>query len=72
MIERGYDKANGARPMARLIAEKIKKPMADEMLFGKLARGGTVKISMENGELSFNYGKAPSTSRQIEADEELV
>ena len=74
LVERGYDRANGARPMARLIAEKIKKPLADEVLFGKLAKGGTVKVSVENNELSFTYSKALGVGRQAnsETDEELV
>jgi ATP-dependent Clp protease ATP-binding subunit ClpA len=43
----------GARPMARLIQEKIKKPLANDLLFGKLAYGGHVRIYMENNELAF-------------------
>jgi ATP-dependent Clp protease ATP-binding subunit ClpA len=75
LVERGYERANGARPMARLIAEKIKKPLADEVLFGKLSKGGVVKVSVDNGELSFAITKAPpGTGRQpaSETDEELV
>ena len=77
LIERGYDKANGARPMARLIAEKIKKPLADEVLFGKLTKGGTVKVSVERhnegaGELTFQFTKSTSSGKQAETDEELV
>ncbi len=71
LIDRGYDKANGARPMARLIAEKIKKPLADEVLFGKLTKGGTVKVTVEKNELAFAFGK-PTGSKQSETDEELV
>jgi ATP-dependent Clp protease ATP-binding subunit ClpA len=44
----------GARPMARLIQERVKKPLADELLFGKLANGGRVKVSEKNGELTFS------------------
>jgi ATP-dependent Clp protease ATP-binding subunit ClpA len=47
----GYDPKMGARPMARVIKEKLKKPLAEELLFGKLAHGGHVHISMENDEL---------------------
>lgn len=72
LVERGYEKANGARPMARLIAEKIKKPLADEVLFGKLSKGGTVKVSVDNGELAFSFSKAMGAGRQAAADEELV
>jgi ATP-dependent Clp protease ATP-binding subunit ClpA len=54
MIENGYDKLMGARPMARLIQESIKKPLAEELLFGKLANGGHVSIKMKGGKLHFD------------------
>ncbi len=44
---KGYDESFGARPLARLIQEKVKKPMADELLFGKLKHGGIVKIDLD-------------------------
>jgi len=73
LVDRGYDRPNGARPMARLIAEKIKKPLADEVLFGKLAKGGTVKVTVENAELAFQFSKAVNAKHAAsEADEELV
>lgn len=72
LVERGYDRANGARPMARLIAEKIKKPLADEVLFGRLSKGGTVKVVVENDELVFSFSKSPAANRKADADEELV
>jgi ATP-dependent Clp protease ATP-binding subunit ClpA len=50
----GCDPKMGARPMARLIQESIKKPLADEILFGKLADGGMVRISVEDGKLAFD------------------
>ena len=49
----GYDKKMGARPMARLIQEKIKRPLAEELLFGKLHQGGHVSITVEGDELKF-------------------
>ena len=53
LAEHGYDAKMGARPMDRLIQEKIKKPLAEEVLFGCLAdKGGTVFVSVEDGELS--------------------
>lgn len=54
LVEHGYDKAMGARPMARLIQEKIKKPLAEELLFGKLANGGHVSLQMKDGKLFFD------------------
>jgi ATP-dependent Clp protease ATP-binding subunit ClpA len=53
MAEQGYDPHMGARPMARLIQEKVKKPLAEMILFGQLAdKGGTVKIDLDGDELS--------------------
>jgi len=73
LVARGYDRANGARPMARLISEKIKKPLADEVLFGKLSKGGSVKITVVDDELAFNIGKPTAAqSKQAAGDEELV
>ncbi len=49
--QKGYDKVMGARPMARLIQDKIKKPLAEELLFGKLVNGGHVIVSEENDDI---------------------
>ena len=54
LIEHGYDRAMGARPMARLIQENVKKPLAEELLFGKLAHGGHVTLNMKDGKLYFD------------------
>ena len=54
LIEHGYDKVMGARPMARLIQEHIKKPLADELLFGKLSHGGRVTFRVQDGKLHFD------------------
>ena len=51
----GYDKSFGARPMARLISQKIKEPLVDEILFGKLAGGGSVVVDATGGELTLVY-----------------
>ncbi len=53
LAEHGFDPLMGARPMSRVIQEKIKKPLAEEILFGKLQGGGVARISVEGGELSF-------------------
>lgn len=53
LAEHGYDKNMGARPMARLIQEHIKKPLADELLFGKLMHGGHVSLQVKDGKLYF-------------------
>jgi len=53
--ERGYDPTFGARPMARLIQNEIKRVLADEILFGKLQNGGKVEVDENDGQLRFNY-----------------
>ncbi len=53
LAEHGYDEKMGARPMARIIQEHIKRPLAEELLFGKLARGGHIRISVSDGKLAF-------------------
>lgn len=55
LAERGYDKTMGARPMGRVIQEKLKKPLANELLFGSLVDGGTVKVSLIKDDLDFIY-----------------
>ncbi|WP_394144570.1 ATP-dependent Clp protease ATP-binding subunit ClpA [Vibrio atypicus] len=52
---KGYDKAMGARPMSRVIQEQLKKPLANELLFGSLVDGGTVKVELKDDELKFEY-----------------
>lgn len=54
LIEHGYDPSMGARPMARLIQENVKKPLAEELLFGKLAKGGHVTLNTQDGKLHFD------------------
>jgi len=54
LAEHGFDPQMGARPMARVIQEKIKRVLADELLFGKLAEGGKVVLSVREGELQVN------------------
>lgn len=68
----GYDKQNGARPMSRLIAEKIKKPLADEVLFGKLKKGGTVTVSVKDDSLTFRFSRATKTGRSVSREPELA
>jgi ATP-dependent Clp protease ATP-binding subunit ClpA len=51
LAEKGYDKAMGARPMARVIQEHLKKPLANEILFGDLSNGGAVTVTVVDGHL---------------------
>ena len=52
LANKGYDNTMGARPLARVIQEHIKKPLAEELLFGKLAKGGLVKVGIKNGKIA--------------------
>ena len=68
LVVRGYDQQMGARPMARLIQEHIKKALADEVLFGKLKGGGHVRVVVEKDEageerLGFEYVDGPVTPK---------
>ncbi len=58
LAERGYDRLYGARPLARVIQEHIKKPLAEELLFGRLAKGGAVRVTLKDGKLDFEYTEA--------------
>jgi ATP-dependent Clp protease ATP-binding subunit ClpA len=60
--EKGYDDKMGARPLARVIQEDIKKPLAEELLFGKLAKGGVVKVGVKDGKLDLQIDP-PETRR---------
>ena len=55
LAEKGYDDKMGARPMARLIQEDIKKPLAEEILFGSLSNGGEVHVNLREGKIFFDY-----------------
>ena len=59
LADRGYDEQFGARPLGRIIQEHIKKPLAEELLFGKLKRGGVVHVDVKGDELSFAVEAAP-------------
>ena len=52
--ENGYDSNMGARPMFRLIEKEIRKPLADELLFGKLSAGGIVKVGVKKDKITLN------------------
>jgi len=58
LAKRGYDKLMGARPMARLIQDKIKQPLAEELLFGKLASGGEVHVTVKDEAPAFELTPA--------------
>ena len=66
LAREGYDKKMGARPMQRLIQEKIKRQLAEDILFGELSGGGgTVYVTVENGELALQIESSePATARE--------
>ncbi len=55
LADKGYDISMGARPMSRVILENIKRPLADEILFGKLQKGGTVNVGVKKGDFTIGY-----------------
>ncbi len=72
---RGYDEAFGARPLGRLIQEHVKKPMADELLFGSLQKGGGVKIDIDKNDpdkLSFKFIAEPKATAKEKNEPEAV
>src|SRR6266481_81179 len=62
LAEKGYDPLFGARPLARIIQEHVKKPLADELLFGRLAKGGIVRVTKkpEEDALTFSFEERPA------------
>lgn len=69
LAERGYDRHYGARPLGRVIQEKIKKPLAEELLFGALANGGAVRIGLKEDALDFEFLEAASPAKKLGEDE---
>ncbi len=63
LVEKGYDRQNGARPMERLIQERIKKPLAEELLFGKLVDGGRLKVRARQGDLLLDFERPEKSGR---------
>ena len=59
--KKGYDPLYGARPLGRVIQEQLKKPLAEELLFGQLQKGGVVLVDLDkaNDKLTFTYKEAP-------------
>jgi ATP-dependent Clp protease ATP-binding subunit ClpA len=63
LAEKGFDQRFGARPLARVIQEHIKRNLAEELLFGRLSKGGVVQVALKDGQLTFDYpeaGQVPS------------
>jgi ATP-dependent Clp protease ATP-binding subunit ClpA len=76
LAKNGFDELYGARPLARVIQEHIKKPLADDILFGRLSRGGHVKVVLKDGKIAFEFetpdAPAPEAPRTGEAEPALA
>lgn len=70
--DKGYDPLYGARPLARVIQEHIKKPLADELLFGKLAKGGAVLVDVADDKLTFVYPDKKEEQKKAAPEKETV
>jgi ATP-dependent Clp protease ATP-binding subunit ClpA len=71
LATKGYDAKMGARPLGRTIQEFVKKPLAEELLFGRLSKGGAVHIGVADNKLTFEY-EAPQEPVKPESEEEVV
>jgi len=58
LAEKGFDRDNGARPLARVIQEEVKKPLGEELLFGALEHGGHAEVDAKEGKLIFSFKAA--------------
>ena len=67
LAEKGYDRAMGARPMARVIQDNLKKPLANELLFGSLVDGGQVTVALDNEKNELTYGFQSAQKHKPEA-----
>jgi len=72
LAEKGYDVTMGARPLDRLIQEQIKKPLAEEILFGKLEKGGTVFVDVQDGKIQLDFQGAKISKSDKNAARETV
>ncbi|MGQ3040421.1 MAG: ATP-dependent Clp protease ATP-binding subunit ClpA [Brevundimonas sp.] len=69
LAKNGFDELYGARPLARTIQEHIKKPLADDILFGRLTRGGHVKVELKDGKIAFDITPATGSAARVKEDE---
>ena len=68
LSERGYDRLYGARPLGRVIQEHIKKPLAEELLFGKLVKGGSVKVNLVERQADLRHHRGHAAARPEAGD----
>ncbi len=73
LAKNGFDELYGARPLGRVIQENIKKPLADDILFGRLTKGGHVKVELKDGKIAFDITEATGAALKAkEAADEIV
>ena len=72
LAKNGFDELYGARPLGRVIQEHIKKPLADEILFGKLVRGGHVTVVLKDGKIAFDIVSAEGGAKTKDTEEEVA
>ena len=72
LAKKGYDPAMGARPLARVIQEHVKRPLAEELLFGDLTNGGTVHIKVKDGVIAFDIDPQKKSGKRKPAEKETV
>ena len=65
LANQGYDEVYGARELGRIIQEKVKKPMAEELIFGKLSKGGHVEISFKDKKIIFNFSDKQEIKKEL-------
>ena len=69
---KGYDPAMGARPLSRVIQEHVKRPLAEELLFGDLTDGGTVLIDAKDDKIAFDVTPSPKAQKKLKPPKETV
>ncbi len=72
LAKEGYDPAMGARPLSRVIQEKIKRPLAEELLFGKLTKGGIVLVDYREDEITFDFEDDKPSRKKTPKDQEIA
>jgi ATP-dependent Clp protease ATP-binding subunit ClpA len=70
LAKKGYDPTNGARPLARVMQDEVKRPLTDELLFGALASGGSVAIDAAGDKLTFSFTKGEAANADVEGQKE--
>ena len=65
LANKGYDEVYGARELSRIIQSEVKKPMAEELIFGKLTKGGHVEISLKDNNICFNFSNKQESKKEL-------